>query len=252
MFGPFIKRKEDLKMKLTTVFFDLDGTLLPMDQNAFLRAYFSAIAKYLSAYGYEPRRLVEAIGAGAQAILKSDRTRTNEEVFWDTFSAVYGKDARCDEAYFAEFYERDYDALRAYCSPDPRALQTVDAVRRMGLRVVLATTPVFPEIATRKRMAWAGFSPEDFACYTTYENSHGAKPSLGYYQELLDRFGLCPEETLMVGNDVDDDMVARDLGMDVFLMTNCLINTNNADISSYPNGDFDALMSHIRARLSED
>ena len=38
----------------------------------------------------------------------------------------------------------------------------------------------------------------------------------------------------MVGNDVKEDMVARKLGMDVFLITDCLINPNNEDIEQFP------------------
>ena len=34
-------------MKLKAVLFDLDGTLLPMDQNAFTKGYFKLLAKKL-------------------------------------------------------------------------------------------------------------------------------------------------------------------------------------------------------------
>ena len=49
----------------------------------------------------------------------------------------------------------------------------------------------------------------------------------------------------MVGNDVGDDMPARDIGLNVFLLTDCLINKNNADINEYPNGNFDRLTEYI-------
>ena len=47
-------------------------------------------------------------------------------------------------------------------------------------------------------------------------------------------------------NDVCEDMIARELGMHVFLLTDCLINKDNADISIYPNGNFDALLHYIK------
>ena len=53
----------------------------------------------------------------------------------------------------------------------------------------------------------------------------------------------------MVGNDVQEDMMARELGMSVFLLTQCLINRKNEDITQYPHGDFDCLLEYIR-RLS--
>ena len=65
----------------------------------------------------------------------------------------------------------------------------------------------------------------------------------------MERLQLHPEECLMVGNDVDEDMVARQLGMQVFLLTDCMINKQNVDISQYPHGGFAALQAFL-AKLS--
>ena len=56
----------------------------------------------------------------------------------------------------------------------------------------------------------------------------------------------------MVGNDVTEDLCVRDLGMEAFLLTDCLINTKNADISSYPQGDYSSLLQFIRRFLSHE
>ena len=49
----------------------------------------------------------------------------------------------------------------------------------------------------------------------------------------------------MVGNDVDEDMIAEKLGMKVFLLTDCLLNKNGKDISGYRQGSFAELMEYI-------
>ena len=49
----------------------------------------------------------------------------------------------------------------------------------------------------------------------------------------------------MVGNDVGEDMIARELGMRVFLLTDCLINKLGADISAYPHGGFPELANFL-------
>ena len=36
------------------IFFDLDGTLLPMDQDAFVKRYFGILSKYFAAVGFDP------------------------------------------------------------------------------------------------------------------------------------------------------------------------------------------------------
>ena len=51
----------------------------------------------------------------------------------------------------------------------------------------------------------------------------------------------------MVGNDTDEDMVARSLGMRVFLLTPCLLNRSGQDIAQYPHGDYAALLDFLRA-----
>lgn len=227
------------------VLFDLDGTLLPMDQDVFVRAYFGALAKKLAPYGYESEGLIKAIWQGMGAMIQNDGALTNEERFWGVFDAVYGNRARADKWVLDEFYERDFDAIRAVCGFDKRARAVLDLVKERGLTAVLATNPVFPPLATEKRMGWAGLAPSDFAFFTHYENSRHCKPSLAYYADILAHLGADATECLMVGNDVREDMVASTLGMSVFLLTDCLINKDGSDISKYPRGDFLALISFI-------
>lgn len=53
------------------------------------------------------------------------------------------------------------------------------------------------------------------------------------------------EECLMVGNDATEDMVAETIGMQVFLLTDCLINREHKDICVYPRGSFDQLLHYV-------
>ncbi|MBQ4427904.1 MAG: hypothetical protein II881_09205 [Oscillospiraceae bacterium] len=57
-------------MRVSTVLFDLDGTLLPMDQNAFTKGYFKLLAKKLLPRGYAPDALVKAVWHGTGAMVK--------------------------------------------------------------------------------------------------------------------------------------------------------------------------------------
>lgn len=117
------------------------------------------------------------------------------------------------------------------------------AIKEMGLRVALATNPIFPAVATESRIRWAGLEPEDFELYTTYESIGYCKPNPAYYREVAAKLGVDPEQCLMVGNDVEEDMeAAEQTGMRVFLLTDCLINRENRDISAYPHGSFSQLM----------
>lgn len=233
-------------MKYKAILFDLDGTLLPMDQDAFVKGYFSRLAVKLAPLGYDPKKLIDAIWTGTGAMVKNDGKTTNEEAFWQKFMQIFGEQARQDEPVFADFYANEFQQVRDICGYNPKAKEAIDAIKAMGYRTVLATNPIFPAIATESRMRWAGLELQDFELYTTYENSSYCKPNPAYYQEILDKIGLEGKECLMVGNDVTEDGAAAKLGMDVFLLPACLINKENKDISAYPQGDFSDLLAYLK------
>ena len=232
---------------ITTVFFDLDGTLLPMDQEVFLNAYMGGLTAKLAPHGYEPDLLVKSIWKGTGAMVMNDGTARNDEVFWNTFSAIYGRDTTVDASVFLDFYENEFQDVSKVCGFDSRAAEAVREIKASGRKVVLATNPLFPAIAICSRAKWAGLNPDDFEYITSYENSCHSKPNLDYYREILDKLNLQPEECLMVGNDVKEDMVSQSLGMKVFLLTDCIINKDDTDISQYPHGSFPELLNYIRS-----
>lgn len=232
---------------ITTILFDLDGTLLPMDQEVFVKDYLGRLAKKMAPHGYDPQLLVQAVWKGTGAMVKNDGRQSNEAVFWQVFTGIFGQEALKDLPLFEEFYETEFQEARRSCGFNPAAAETVRALRAMGYTTVLATNPLFPPVATQSRVRWAGLEPEDFAFITTYDNSSFCKPNPDYYREILGKLKLKSEECLMVGNDVGEDMIAEALGMQVFLLTDCLINRDGSDISRYPHGSFPELLSCIRS-----
>lgn len=232
-------------MSIKTVLFDLDGTLLPMDQDIFVKAYFGGLSRRLAPHGYEPQDLIKTVWAGTAAMIQNDGKQTNEEAFWMAFCQRYGEQVRADMPHFDAFYAENFDDIQAVCGYTPQAAKAVAQIKEWGLRVALATNPIFPAVAVHKRLAWAGLTPSDFELCTTYENSHYCKPNPAYYREIAENLGVDPSECLMVGNDVSDDTPAAQCGMAVFLLTDCLINKTEADITAYPNGGFTELLAYI-------
>lgn len=235
-------------MAISTVLFDLDGTLLPMDQDEFTKGYFGLLAKKMAPYGYDAKALVDGIWAGTAAMVKNDGKCTNEEAFWACFARLFGEDKLAHRPLFDEFYANEFQAAKALCPVNPLAARAVREIKASGARVALATNPIFPAVGTRTRVGWTGLSVDDFALCTTYENCRWCKPNLNYYREVLDRLGVPAGECLMVGNDVGEDMIARELGMEVFLLTDCLIDREGKGVDAYPHGGFAELMDFWAAR----
>ena len=232
-------------MSIKAVLFDLDGTLLPMDQDTFVKCYFGKLVTRMSDYGFEPQRLMKTIFSGVSAMIKNNGEKTNEERFWEVLSAEYGDIIEENKINFEKFYINDFDSVSEVCKFTPKSLEIVNFVKARGFRTALATSPLFPSIATEKRMGWAGLKPSDFEFYTTFENYKHAKPNIEYYYDVLRAMDLKAEECLMVGNDVTEDMIAASIGMRVFLLTDYLINRNNIDISQFDRGGFDELFEFI-------
>ena len=125
---------------IKAVLFDLDGTLLPMDQDTFLKAYFGGISAHLAPFGYVPEELIKAIWKGTMAMIKNNGEKSNEAVFWDFFSTIYGEKVRDDEPKFEEFYREKFPAVKAVCGYNPKSRELLDLLHD---RIYLLITSVF-------------------------------------------------------------------------------------------------------------
>lgn len=229
---------------IKNILFDLDGTLLPMDQDKFANGYFNRLVKKLAPLGYDPKKTVDGIWAGTAAMVKNNGDCTNEQAFWNKFGEIFGEKAIKDKPVFDEYYRVEFQDVKTDCGFNTQAAGTVKKLKKDGFKLILATNPIFPAVATESRIKWAGLDKDDFLLYTTYENSHYCKPNPDYYREICEKLSLNPTECLMVGNDAEEDAAAEKLGMKVFLLTDCLINKKGKDISVYPHGGFKELTEY--------
>ena len=238
-------------MSIKNLLFDLDGTLLPMETERFVGDYMKRLCEKVAPFGYEPKKLVTAVWKGMEAMIRNDGSRLNEAAFWEVFQRELGDQIREYEGVFLDFYENEFQEVAKSCGYHPMAKETVRELKKMGYHLILATNPVFPPVATHSRVRWAGLAPESFEYITTYDNSSYCKPNPLYYRELVEKLGLDPKECLMVGNDVEEDMVAGQLGMEVFLLTDCLINKKEKPTNGYPQGSFEELLAYVE-KLEEN
>lgn len=235
---------------IDTILFDLDGTLLPLDMDNFMKAYFSTLAKKTAPLGYEPKSLIKGIWAGTEAMVRNDGSKTNEEAFWARFAEIFGEKVYSHMSTFDDYYENEFDSVINACEPTDRSAKIIKKLKERGFCVVLATNPIFPSLATKKRAKWAGLDLDDFALVTTYDNSGFCKPNPKYYEMILEKIGKRADQCLMVGNDATEDVAAKYAGIEVFLLTDHLINKENIDINEYENGGFDALEKYLDALTS--
>lgn len=211
-------------MSYKAILFDLDGTLLPMDFDVFTKGYFKELTKVLCPLGLSPENVVSAVWGGTKDMVKNDGSKTNCDVFWDSFAKITG--LKYDE--FKEksdaFYTREFNNARACTGENPLALDAVRAARKKADKVILATNPLFPMDGQHTRLSWIGISPAEFDLITSYEGERYCKPNPKYYLSICERMGVSPSECLMIGNDIEEDAIAASAaGMDVYIVDDCLI-----------------------------
>ena len=224
---------------INTILFDLDGTLLRMSQESFIKAYFNEISKVFVRLGMDAEVSIKSIWAGTKAMLLNDGSMLNSDRFWETFakSMQLNEEQRSTfETAFDNFYSNEFNSVKSVAVPCDIAQRLVPAMRAKGYTVVLATNPLFPACAVESRLNWIGLSTDDFHLVTNYSNSTFCKPNLGYYNEIFSKIGKSPQQCLMVGNNPAEDMCVGELGAETYLVTDCLENEAETDISAFQSG----------------
>lgn len=218
------------------IFFDLDGTLLPMDMDEFLARYFELLNGYAAKAGLDPERFANALQLGIRAMATDESERMNNEVFWERFHEAYGSDDAAIDASIEEFYTTVFPHIGSMVVANPAASQAVSTLKEKGYKLFLTTMPLFPREAIEWRCRWAGVDHTLFERLTTYDNSYACKPSLRYYQQNIELAGCAPEEVLVVGNNTVEDLAASELGCDVYLVTDYLLDPVGFPVESVKHG----------------
>lgn len=211
-------------MKFKAILFDMDGTLVPMDTDAFIKGYFGLLFRKLSKHGFDPNLFAKQMWAGVSAMVENDGSFTNEERFWQVFCKLTGTEKDAINADCLDFYEREFQQAQQFTGSNPLAAEAVRIAREKAELVILATNPMFPMVGQKTRMSWVGLKPEDFDLVTSYEEERFCKPNPMYYTSICQRFGLEPSECLMIGNDENEDMYAgAQAGLQGWLVTDWMI-----------------------------
>lgn len=222
----------------------MDGTLIPFQQDDFIKVYFGELCKKLAPLGYEPKHTVDSIWAGTKAMIKNDGSRLNSELFWEVFRSMNEglPDAKelCDE-----FYTNEFNRAKCIVKYQVDRKPLITKLREKVLKIVLATNPLFPSDGMNTRLSWVGLSPDDFDLVTHYDNCTYCKPFPGYFTEIAEKLGVKPEECVMIGNSVQDDMAAVKAGLKVFLVPEFLENPQDADHSALPQGTLDEAVEYV-------
>lgn len=205
---------------IKAVLFDLDGTLLPLDEEEFTKAYFSLLCKRFCPLGFDKDELIKVIWLGTKEMIKNNGKVTNDVIFWDTFAKHFGEEKAKLKSSFDTFYDNEYLDTKNCVKPNPYARQILDFLKEVNVKAVLASRPVFPKNGMINRAGFVGIKEDDFCLVTSYDFSSYCKPNAKYYEQILQHLNLAPTEVLMFGNNEEEDGVATDIGIKTYLVDN--------------------------------
>jgi FMN phosphatase YigB (HAD superfamily) len=205
-------------LAIEALLIDFDNTLVLFNEDQFLVSYAKHAYPYLQDL-YDESTFFQKLLQSTLRMIHNDGQVTNVEAFTNHFIADTPA-LSFDECIsrFQKFYEGSFHQLGSIVTVVPYGRTLIERVLKEGFQVVIATNPIFPEIATQVRVGWANLSDLDITLMTHAENMSYCKPRTEYYQAVLDLIQQEPERCVMAGNDPISDMAASDLGIRTFLV----------------------------------
>ena len=217
---------------MKAILFDLDGTLLPMDEDKFVKGYFGYLYKFMMPFNFDKDEFIKAVWFGTDAMRKNDGTKTCEEAYWNAFSSVFpNKDKDALHKGFHDFYATEFSKAIQFCdAPYENAQGLINALKAKGYKLIVVANPVFPMVAMRKRIEFAGINPDSFDYISSYETSQFAKPNKMFIKEILDKLNLKEDEVIYFGNsEKEDGRASRELNIKFYLTGNIVRDEKNTE-----------------------
>ena len=190
---------------IKAVFFDLDGTLVPMDEKKFIKLYIDSLFEEVKQFHIEKEIFTRALMKGLMAMINNDGFVSNENLFWEVFDNELGMKLRDKKDIFDKYYLNNFKCVKFAAGESPESKKIIEFCSVLGLKTILSTNPIFPKQAVITRMNFVGLNTNDF----------------DYIKEL----GLKPEEVLVFGNNKEEDCYcSAQAGIKSYLVDNrCLI-----------------------------
>ena len=236
------------RRKITTLCFDLDGTLLEMHR--FLSLPLLAISIYRFFPEISMMRFYGIFRKAVEALLNNTTSLTNYDVFIDYLvSHSKSKNKLCIVRLICQIMDNDFPRLKYFFYPIAQNKELILWAKENRYRVLLATNPVFPISAIKTRLEAAGLDVNYFSDITHAENMTRTKPRVEYYQELVSKFELTPHECLMIGNEPIKDLPAAEVGMSTFLVStpkNHKVIANLKDSRMSARGSYQDLINYLQ------
>lgn len=194
-------------MAFEYIFLDYDGTIIENVESEFLKVYFSLFSKKA---GMDFETVLNLVMSSVEEVIKNpDSTKNLYEKFTDAISKKSTKSKEEWIKIFNDFYAHDFDELQSIVKPNEPLIKLIKLTKK---KLIFASNPLFPQIATYKRIKFTGLEPEIFCYIAHMENSTYAKPNPLFFKEIIEKLHLPASRCVMIG-DTEFDMACENVGI---------------------------------------
>jgi len=205
-------------LKIEAVLFDLDNTLILFEESEFFKIYsqklYNSFRDILT-----PEEFSKKLWRSTTVMINNDGKLYNAEYFMNDFAQGINENKHILWQRFEDFYSNQFEQFQPLMKPISGAPELLKKLKEIGLKLVIATNPMFPLEVQLLRIKWAGLEEIEFDLITHAHNSTFCKPNTEYYVEICKKINVKPEKCIMVGNDTINDMIAGKIGIKTFLTT---------------------------------
>jgi len=227
------------------ILFDLDGTLINNNMRTFVDEYFSTLGPRIEQYCPDGD-YVSAVLEANKPMFRSKKSRAAlQTLFLREFKNITGLDEKKVKKIFYDYYENEYKNINVV-KPVKYALECLHAAAKITDNIVVATVPIFPVVAIRQRLIWGNITNYNFKLITGCDVMHSSKPYPEYYLEITKKLKCDPEKCLMIGNDHIDDLSAKAVGMQTFLVKKHQVNRGRGVYKADHSGNMKALIRFLK------
>lgn len=231
---------------MKTILFDLDGTLLPMDVNKFMYLYSQSITQAFHDFE-KPDELFKHVMSSVHRTVINDEHRKNKDVFFEDFEKRVSGSLTSFIDRFDRFYDHEFSHVQASTQVSQEIVDSISILKAKGYQLIIATNPIFPMKANEHRIRWAGLNSHDFDYITCFEENHYCKPNLKFFEEIMTINHLNAKDVLMVGNDVQEDLIVKRLGVSTYLINDHKINREDQAVISDYEGSYKDFLDFVKS-----
>lgn len=203
---------------LKAVLLDLDNTLILFDELTYYEKYFQKLNAFFKDV-FTPDELRDRVINGTMGLRHNKCNSNNLQCFLETFAQGHESERQHFWEQFMTFYREVYDDIEVAVTLPAGLHAGLEQLRQTGLKLVIASNPIFPVTAQEKRVRWGQLDPGWFNLFTHMENMRYVKPMASYFYQTCDLIGEAPADCLMVGNDPVNDMAAGRAGLKTYRTT---------------------------------